>query len=185
MPQLTVTAIPGLEAGTWVVDPTHSEISFTVRHLMSKVRGVFHDFEGQIVVADNPFESSAQATVQLASVDTGTAQRDDHLRSSEFFDVTSKPVMTFSSTGLRADDDGFIVTGDLTVNAVTRPIELAVEVLGVETDGYGRTVVGFEATGELNRKEYGIDWNMPLDGGRFLVGDTVNLALTVQATKQS
>lgn len=184
MPELTVTATPGLQAGTWVIDPTHTEISFTVRHLMSKVRGVFHDFEGHIVVAENPLESSAQATVQLASVDTGTAQRDDHLRSSEFFDVATKPVMTFACAGLRPDDDGFAVTGDLTVNGITRPIELAVEVLGVETDGYGRTVVGLEATGELNRKDYGIDWNMPLDGGRFLVGDKVNLALTVQATKQ-
>ncbi len=186
MSELTVTAAPGLEAGTWAVDPTHSEISFTVRHLMSKVRGVFREFEGEIVVADDPLASSASARIQLASVDTGTAQRDDHLRSSDFFSVGTQPVMTFTSSALRpTSNDGFTLVGDLTVNAVTRPVELAVEVLGVEVNGYGQTIAGFEATGELNRKDFGIDWNMPLDSGRLMVGDKVTLTLTVQAAKQA
>ena len=185
MTTLTADTSTGLEPGTWVIDPTHSEISFTVRHLMSKVRGVFREFEGSLVVADNAADSRAEATIQLSSVDTGTKQRDDHLRSSDFFDVETKPVMTYSSTGLRLDGDTAVLTGDLTVNGFTRPVELSVELLGTQVDGYGRTVAGFEATGEINRKDFGVDWNMPLDGGRFLVGDRVTLQLTVQATKQA
>jgi len=182
----TLTTIPGLEAGTWAIDPAHSEISFTVRHLMSKVRGVFRDFAGTAVVADDALASTASATIQLASVDTGTKQRDDHLRSSDFFNVDTQPVMTFVSTELRPVDDGrFVLAGDLTVNGITRSVELALEVLGVEVNGYGQTIAGFEATGEINRKDFGIDFNMPLDSGRLMIGDKVTVALTVQAAKQA
>ena len=176
--------VPALEAGTWQVDPAHSEIAFTVRHLMSKVRGVFREFEGQVDIAADTLDSTAHATIQLSSVDTGAAQRDDHLRSSDFFDVETKPTMTFASTSLGEGDDGYVLTGDLTVNGVTKSVELVVELLGTEVDGYGRTVAGFEATGEVNRKDFGVDWNMPLDGGRLLVGDKVALSLTIQAVKQ-
>ncbi len=181
----TTSTTTGLEAGTWTVDPTHSELGFTVRHLMTKVRGVFRDFEGQIDIADDPAASTASATIQLSSVDTGTPQRDDHLRSSDFFDIETKPVMTYTATSLRRSGDDYVLTGDLTVNGVTKSVELALEVFGAQVDGYGRTVAGFEATGEINRKDFGVDWNMPLDGGRFLVGDKVSLALSIQAVKQS
>ncbi|MBA2508282.1 MAG: YceI family protein [Nocardioidaceae bacterium] len=182
----TLTTIPGLEAGTWAIDPAHSEISFTVRHLMSKVRGVFRDFEGTAVVAADALASTASATIQLASVDTGTKQRDDHLRSSDFFNVDTQPVMTFVSTEPRSVDDGrFVLAGDLTVNGITRSVELALEVLGVEVNGYGQTIAGFEATGEINRKDFGIDFNMPLDSGRLMIGDKVTVALMVQAAKQA
>lgn len=179
------TVIPtGLATGTWVVDPTHSEISFTVRHLMSKVRGVFREFEGSVEVADDELLSSAVATVQLSSVDTGAAQRDTHLRSSDFFDVETRPEMTFASHRVERDGDSYVLHGDLTINAVTKPVRLAVEVLGVQVNPYGMTVAGFEASGSLNRKDFGIDWNVPLEGGALLVGDKVTLGLTIQAVRQ-
>lgn len=181
----TTSTVQGLDTGTWEIDPAHTEIAFTVRHLMSRVRGVFHEFEGRVHIADEVLDSRAEASIQLSSVDTGAAQRDEHLRSSDFFDVDTKPVMTFASTALRSRDDDYVLTGDLTVNDVTRPVDLTVELLGTEVDGYGRTVAGFTASGEINRKDFGVDWNMPLEGGRLLVGDKVTLTLTVQATKQS
>ena len=177
------TAVPGLTAGTWTIDPTHTEIAFTVRHLMSKVRGTFKTFEGSIVVADDLLSSSAEATVDLSSVDTGTPQRDDHLRSSDFFDAATQPTMTFRSTSVRSDGEGFVATGDLTVKGVTREVELAVELLGVGTDPYGNERVGLEATTQISRKDFGIDFNIPLDGGKLLIGDAVTISLTVQAVR--
>src|SRR4028119_1929520 len=108
-------AVPGLTSGTWTIDPTHTEVAFTVRHLMSKVRGTFKTFEGSIVVADGPLSSSAEATIDLSSVDTGTQQRDDHLRSSDFFDASTQPTMTFRSKQLRSNGESFAAVGDLTV----------------------------------------------------------------------
>jgi polyisoprenoid-binding protein YceI len=175
------TAAPGLTTGTWTIDPTHTEVAFTVRHLMSKVRGTFKTFEGSIVVADDLLSSSAEATIDLSSVDTGTPQRDDHLRSSDFFDAATQPTMTFRSTNLRTDGDGFVATGDLTVKGVTRQVELDVELLGVGTDPFGNERVGLEATAQISRKDFGIDFNIPLDGGKLLIGDAVTISLTVQA----
>jgi len=181
---MTITSeTTGLSAGTWNVDPTHTEIAFTVRHLMSKVRGTFKTFEGAIVVGTDLLSSSAEATIDLSSVDTGTQQRDDHLRSSDFFDASTAPTMTFRSTSLRSNGDDFIAVGDLTVKGVTREIELAVELLGVGTDAYGNERVGLEATGQISRKDFGVDFNVPLDGGRLLIGDTVTISLTVQAIR--
>jgi len=180
-----ITEVPGLAAGTWTIDPTHTEIAFTVRHLMSKVRGTFKEFEGSVVIADDLEASSAEATIQLASVETGTQQRDDHLRSSDFFEADSKPTMTYRSTGLRPAGEGFVSTGDLTIKDVTREVELAVELLGVGHDPYGNERVGLEATGQISRKDFGIDFNIPLEGGKLLIGDTVTLSLTVQAVRQA
>ncbi len=181
----TVTEVPGLVAGTWTIDPTHTEVAFTVRHLMSKVRGTFKEFEGSIEVADDLLASSAQATVQLASVETGTQQRDDHLRSSDFFDASTQPTMTYRSASLRPDGEGFVAVGELTVKGVNRPVELAVELLGVGTDAYGNERIGLEATGQISRKEFGIDFNIPLEGGKLLIGDAVTITLTVQAVRQA
>jgi polyisoprenoid-binding protein YceI len=176
-----MSQLEGLVPGTWQIDPTHTDIGFTVRHLISKVRGTFEEFEGEIVIAENPLESEASATVQLNSINTGTAQRDDHLRSSDFFEVDQHPVMRFRSTGVRADGDGYVVTGDLTVKNVTREIELNVEFLGVGPDPWGGTRVGFEATGKLSRKEFGVDFNIPLEGDKFVIGDQVSIHLQVEA----
>ena len=179
------TTVPGVTAGTWTIDPTHSEVAFTVRHLMSKVRGTFKTFEGFIVVGDDLLSSSAEATIDLSSVDTGTQQRDDHLRSSDFFDASTRPTMTYRSKQLRTNGDSFVAVGDLTVKGVTREVELAVELLGVGTDAYGNERIGLEATGVISRKDFGIDFNVPLDGGKLLIGDTVTITLTVQAIRST
>jgi polyisoprenoid-binding protein YceI len=178
-------SVPGLTAGTWTIDPTHTEVAFTVRHLMSKVRGTFKNFEGSVVIGEDLLSSSAEATIDLSSVDTGTQQRDDHLRSSDFFDAATRPTMTFRSTRLRTDGDSFVAVGDLTVKGVTREVELAVELLGVGTDAYGNERIGLEATGVISRKDFGIDFNVPLDGGKLLIGDTVTISLTVQAVRSN
>jgi polyisoprenoid-binding protein YceI len=179
-----MTQLEGLVPGTWAIDPAHTEIGFTVRHLMSKVRGKFEEFEGEIVIADNPLESSASATIQLDSVNTGTAQRDDHLRSSDFFEVDENPVMRFVTTGVRVDGDDYVVTGDLTVKNVTKPVELDVEYLGVGPDPWGGTRVGFEATAKISRKEFGVDFNIPFEGDRVVIGDQVTIQLQVEAVLQ-
>ncbi len=176
-------SVTGLTAGTWTIDPTHTEVAFTVRHLMSKVRGTFTTFEGSIVVGDDLLSSSAQATIDLSSVYTGTPQRDDHLRSSDFFDASTQPTMTFRSTRLSSNGESFVAVGDLTVKDVTREVELAVELLGVGTDAYGNERIGLEATGVISRKDFGIDFNIPLEGGKLLIGDAVTISLTVQAVR--
>ena len=178
-------AVPGLTSGTWTIDPTHTEVAFTVRHLMSKVRGTFTTFEGSIVVGDDLLSSSAQATIDLSSVYTGAPQRDDHLRSSDFFDASTQPTMTFRSTRLSSNGESFVAVGDLTVKDVTREVELAVELLGVGTDAYGNERIGLEATGVISRKDFGIDFNIPLEGGKLLIGDTVTISLTVQAVRST
>jgi polyisoprenoid-binding protein YceI len=176
--------LEGLTAGTWVIDPTHSEIAFSVRHLMSKVRGTFEEFEGQVVVAEDPSQSVATATVQLASVNTGAKQRDDHLRSDEFFSTDKSPVMTFRSTGVKIEDGGIKATGDLTIRDITKTVELDVDFLGADADPWSATRAGFEATTVISRTDFGIDWNVPLDGGKLMVGDKVTINLTVEVVLQ-
>ncbi|WP_020574111.1 YceI family protein [Actinopolymorpha alba] len=178
------TTATALTAGTWTIDPTHSEVGFTVRHLMTKVRGAFRDFEGSIEVAEDQATSKATASIQLASIDTGTQQRDDHVRSGDFFDVEKHPSMTFTSTGLKPGGDGFILVGDLTIKGVTKEVELEVEFLGVDNDAYGNTRAGFEATTKINRKDFGVDANVPLGGEKFLIGDQVSVNISVQAVLQ-
>lgn len=179
-----MTQLEGLVPGTWQIDPSHTHIGFTVRHLISKVRGTFEEFEGEIVIAENPSESEANATIQLNSITTGTAQRDDHLRSSDFFEVDQNPVMSFRTTGVRADGDSYVVTGDLTIKDVTRSVDLDVEFLGVGPDPWGGTRAGFEATAKLNRKDFGITYNIPLEGGKVVIGDQVSIHLQVEAVLQ-
>jgi polyisoprenoid-binding protein YceI len=174
----------GLTAGTWVIDPSHSEIGFTVRHLMSKVRGKFERFEGVVVVGDDPAQSVATATVELDSINTGTQQRDDHLRSGDFFGSDVTPHMTFTSTGVKVDGDEIKATGDLTIKNVTHPVELDVEFLGAGNDPWGGTRAGFEASTVISRKEWGIDFNIPLDGGKVMIGDKITVHLNVEAVLQ-
>jgi polyisoprenoid-binding protein YceI len=179
-----MTQFEGLTAGTWAIDPTHSEIGFTVRHLMSKVRGKFEQFEGSVIVAEVPTESVAKATVQLASINTGTQQRDDHLRSGDFFNADQTPLMTFTSTGIKIEGEQITAVGDLTIKNVTQPVELEVEFLGTGSDPWGGTRAGFEASTVISRKAWGIDFNIPLDGGKVMIGDKITVHLNVEAVLQ-
>jgi polyisoprenoid-binding protein YceI len=179
------SSIPGLVAGTYAIDTNHSEIGFTVRHLMTKVRGTFKEYAGEIVVKDTLEESTANVTVELSSVDTRSEQRDGHLRSGDFFDVEKSPKMSFASTELRVEGDAYVLAGDLTIKDVTKAIELAVDFLGVDQNAYGQTIIGFEATASISRKDWGIDFNVPLEGGKLLVGDKVDIHLDVQAALQA
>ena len=172
------TTIP---AGTWAIDPSHTEVGFTARHLMSKVRGRFEKFEGQIVTGDAP---SATASIDLNSINTHEENRDNHLRSADFFDVENHGAMKFKATEVTGGGNGLLVTGDLSIKGVTKPVTLDVEVLGTESDPWGGTRVGFEGTGSISRKEFGIDFNIPMDGGRLLIGDKIDITISAQAVLQ-
>jgi polyisoprenoid-binding protein YceI len=171
----------GVQAGTWNIDPSHSEIGFTARHLMSKVRGLFEKFEGQLVTGDQP---SATASIDLNSIDTRDENRDAHLRSADFFDVENSGPMTFVSTKVEQGGKGLLVTGDLTIKGVTNPVTLDVEYLGTESDPWGGTRAGFEGSTQISRKAWGVDFNIPMDGGRLLVGDKIDITVAVQAVLQ-
>jgi polyisoprenoid-binding protein YceI len=175
--------IPGYIVGTWDIDPVHSHIGFVARHLMvSKVRGNFTKFEGQIVTAANPLDSSATLTVDMSSLNTGNEARDNDLRGEHFLDVASHPTMTFRSVGVHRSGDDLIATGDLTIKGVTRLIELGVEVNGFGPDSQGGTRAGFSAGGELYRSDYGITANPLLPTGGVVVSDNIQLVLDVEAS---
>jgi polyisoprenoid-binding protein YceI len=183
----TAVEIPGYVAGTWVIDPVHSEVSFTVRHMMvSKVRGRFDTFEGTIVTAPDPLDSTVMASIDLSSVSTGAPDRDAHIRSADFFEVEKHPYMTFQSTGLRADGDGFLLDGNLTLKGVTQPITLQLEINGFGPDAYGGTRCGFSAQGVLNRMDFGVSFNGPIPGvpGGVAVSDKVTITLEVEGVLQ-
>jgi polyisoprenoid-binding protein YceI len=177
------TQIPGYVAGTWTVDPSHSEVGFVVRHLMvSKVRGKFTSFEGSIVTGDDPIASSVTASVDLGSIDTGHDQRDDHIRGADFFEVDANRTMTYRSTGVRAGDDGdYVLDGELTLKGVTRPVPLQLELNGFGPDAWGGTRVGLTATGEINRRDFGVNWNAALEGGGVVLSDKVQIHLEIEA----
>ena len=164
-------------AGTWNIDASHSEVGFTVRHLMSKVRGQFTSFEGSLTTGDSLESTRATATIDLSSIDTRDAQRDAHLRSADFFDVETHGQMTFTTTSF----DGSVARGELSLKGVTKPVELEVEFLGIGQDHWGGQRLGFEATTTINRKDWGVDFNIPLDGGKVLIGDKVTVHLAVEA----
>ena len=177
------TATPTLTAATWTIDASHSTVAFTARHLMSKVRGTFTEFTGEFVTTENPLESTIAVTIQAASINTNNEQRDSHLRTADFFDPEKGGVLTFVSTGVAEAGDGYVVTGDLTINGVTRSVDLDTEFFGLEVDGYGRTVLGAEASTTIDRHDYNVNWNMPLDGDRLLVGPKIQIALSVEAVQ--
>ena len=180
---MTITA--AVSTGTWTIDPTHAEIGFSVRHIMSKVRGKFDTFESTLVTSEDVTSSSVTVTVDLSSVNTGTADRDNHLRSGDFFDAETHPSMTFTSTGVVARGDNLVVTGDLTIKDVTKSIDLDVELLGEGGDPWGGTRVGVEATGQISRKEFGIDFNVPLEGDKVMIGDKITLSITAEYVLQA
>ena len=176
------TRIPGYVVGTWDIDPAHSDVSFTVRHMMvSKVRGRLGAFTGEIVTAPQLNASTVTATVDASSVDTNNAQRDGHLRSADFFAVDTFPTWTLRSTGLREDGDGLVLDGELTIKGVTRPVSFALEVNGFGPDGFGGTRAGFSASTTINRNDFGVDIAMPLDGGGVVVSEKVQVALEIEA----
>jgi polyisoprenoid-binding protein YceI len=177
----TAVEIPGYVAGTWTIDPVHSEVSFVVRHMMvSKVRGRFDKFEGTIVTAADPLQSSVNATVDLSSVNTGAPDRDNHIRSADFFEVESHPTLTFHSTGVRSDGGDFLLDGDLTIRGTTKPVTLKLEVNGFGPDAYGGTRAGFSATTEINRNDFGVSYNGPIPGGGVAVSEKVTITLEIE-----
>jgi polyisoprenoid-binding protein YceI len=179
----TATTIP---TGTWNVDPQHSQVGFAVKHMgIATVRGEFHDFQGTVAVDDDG-HATASGTVQATSVDTGEDQRDDHLRSPDFFDVASYPELKFESSSIEPiADDTYRITGDLTIHGVTNPVELEAIVDGTDTDPYGNERVGLEIVGQISRGDYEMKFNQALGSGNMLVADKVKLALDISAVKQS
>ncbi|MHB1488230.1 MAG: YceI family protein [Acidimicrobiales bacterium] len=174
--------LPNYVAGTWDIDPVHSDVSFMVRHMMvSKVRGRFTTFSGEITTGENPLESSVTAEIDLASIDTGNEDRDNHVRSADFFEADAHPKMTYRSTAIRQSGDKYILDGELTIKGVTRNVSLDLEVNGLGPDAYGGTRVGFSATGELNRKDFGVNFNATMETGGVVVGDKVQLLLEIEA----
>ncbi len=182
---MSTTQFEGLVPGTYAIDPSHSEVGFTVRHLMSKVRGQFKDFEGTVTIADDPLESSVEARIELSSVDTRSTDRDKHLRSADFFSVEETPKMTFTSHGVRQVGDKLVATGDLTIKDVTKPVELNLDYLGAGRDPWGGSRVGFEGTTTISRKEWGVNFNIPLDGDKVMIGDKINVVIAVEAVLQA
>lgn len=180
---MTITAeqIPGYRAGTWTIDPTHTEVGFSVRHLaISKVRGKFEKFEATLVTAENPLESTVTASVDVASVNTNEPNRDGHLRTGDFFAADEHPTLDFVSTGVREENGDFFVDGDLTMRGVTRPVTFDFEFGGFGEDGYGNYKAGFSATTVIKREDFGLSWNSPLDKGGLVLGSDVTITLDVQ-----
>jgi polyisoprenoid-binding protein YceI len=183
----TRTQIPGYVVGTWDIDPVHSDVSFTVRHMMvSKVRGRLGAFSGEIVTAPQFTDSVVTATVDASSVDTGNAQRDGHIRTADFFEVENHPTWSFRSTAIRpdggdAEDGSWALDGELTIKGVTRPVTFSLEVNGFGPDAYGGIRAGFSATTTINRSDFGVDISMPLDGGGVVVSEKVQVALEIEA----
>lgn len=182
---ITADQIPGYRVGTWVIDPTHTEVGFSVRHLaISKVRGKFESFSGTFVTAENPLDSSVHASVEVASINTNQADRDGHLRTGDFFAAEEFPEFTFASTGVRENGDGFLVDGNLTLRGVTKPVTFDFEFGGFGADAYGNYKAGFSAKTVVKRNDFGIAWNAPLETGGVLLGNDVTITLEVQAALQ-
>jgi len=178
--------IPGYKAGTWVLDPAHSEVTFSIRHMMiSKVRGTFGVKSATIVAPANPLEATVTASVDVASVDTKDEGRDAHLRSAEFFDAETFPTLEFVSTGVRYAKGDFLVDGDLTIRGVTRPVTFTLEFGGFGTDPWGNYKAGATATTVINREDFGLTWNAALETGGVLVGKDVTITLDLQGSLQA
>lgn len=173
-------------AGTWAIDTSHSRLGFEARHaVVTKVRGHFADFEGTVVVGADLAASSVTVSAKLDSIDTGSADRDGHLKSADFFDVENTNDLSFVSTGITPKGDDFVVAGNLTIKGVTQPVELTVELGGIATDPFGNVRAGFEGKGEISRKDFGLTWNVALETGGLLVSDNIKLQLDISAIKQA
>jgi polyisoprenoid-binding protein YceI len=181
----TTETHPDLVAGTWKLDPSHSELSFSVKHLkISKVKGTFKTWDVTVTVGDTIEDSKIEATVDVSSVDTGQEPRDQHLRSSDFFLVEEHPHMLFSSKSISLKGDDFTILGDLTLRGVTQEVTLKGEFGGVVTDDYKRTKAGATATTKIDRKDFGVNWNAALEAGGFTLGDEVTISIDLQVDLQ-
>ncbi len=173
-----------LTPGTWNVDPSHSGLNFSVKHLMvSKVRGRFGSFNGSLEIAADPLQSTVTASADVDSISTGDQGRDDHLKSADFFDATNFPTIEFKSTKIEADGDDFVLFADLTIRGITKNVKFELEFEGIGKDPWGNIKAGFTADAEINRKEWGLEWNAALETGGVLVGEKVKLQLDIQAVK--
>lgn len=182
----TTTARTPIPSGVWEIDPSHSNVEFVARHLLSKVRGRFTGFEGAITIADDPSRSSVEATIDAASVDTGNPDRDAHLRNPDFLDVEQHPTLSFRSTSVADDGDGrYQVDGDLRIRGFTRPVTLELEYLGWSDDPQGGKRAGFSASTEIDRHDFGATWNLVVETGGVVVGRKVRIELEIEAVLQA
>lgn len=172
--------------GTYQLDPAHKRVGFVARHMMvSKVRGEFGEASATITVAEDPTQSSVTATIQAASIDTGVADRDNHLRSGDFLDVEKFPTLEFRSTGIKSvDGNRFVLTGELTIKDVTRTVDLDVEFEGCGRSPFGQDIFGFSASTEIDREDFGLTWNVALETGGVLVGKKVKIEIEGEAIRQ-
>ncbi|MBS1674000.1 MAG: YceI family protein [Actinobacteria bacterium] len=178
--------VPGYRSGTWILDPAHSEVTFSVRHMMiSKVRGTFGVKSATLVAPENPLEARVEASVDVTSLDTGDAGRNGHLMSADFFDVENYPTMDFVSTGARADKGDLFVDGDLTIHGVTKPVTFELDFGGFGADPYGNYKAGASAKAVINREDFGLTWNAALETGGVLVGKDVTITLDLQGALQA
>ncbi len=182
----TANGVDVPEVGTYGIDPSHSSIGFVVKHLMfAKVRGGFSAFDGAVHIAQVPADSSVEVHIEAASIDSGDAQRDEHLRSADFLDIENHPALTFRSTAVREDGTGrWAVEGELTIRDVTKPVTLSLELNGLATDPWGNDRALYSAFTEIDREAFGLTWNQALETGGVLVGKTVRIELEVSTVKQ-
>lgn len=182
---MTTIDVPGYRAGTWVLDPSHSEVTFSVRHMMiSKVRGTFGMKSATLVAPENPLDAKVTASVDVTSVDTKDEGRDTHLRSGDFFDAENHPTMEFVSTRTRVEDGDFFVDGDLTIRGTTKPVSFAFDFGGFGVDPWGNYKAGASATTTINREDFGLTWNAALETGGVLVGKDITINLDLQGSLQ-
>ncbi|MET7996756.1 YceI family protein [Amycolatopsis sp. NPDC005232] len=186
-----VVEIPGYVAGAWAIDPVHSTVSFIIRHLMvSKVRGGFGSLEGEIVTGVDPLDSSVTAAIDMTLINTNNRQRDEHIRSADFFEVEKYPTSTFRSTAVRRDGEDFFLDGELTIKAVTRPVTFKLEVDGFAPDAHRKDPMagaraGFSATTELNRSDFDVSFNSPIPGGGVALSEKVQITVEIEAALTS
>ncbi|HEX6359333.1 YceI family protein [Actinophytocola sp.] len=174
--------LPGWIAGTWTIDPDHSFVGFTIRRLMGKVHGRFTAFDARVVTEEDPADSTVTATIELASVETGVEMRDDQLRSAAFFDVENTPTMRFSSSSLRYAGENWVLTGDLTIRDITRPVDIDLAFLGIDPNGLtGQTRMGFEGRTTVLRSDFGLSFGLAVEGTKVIVDDRVTITLDVEA----
>ena len=180
-----MSTIHDLTPGTWTIDPSHTTVGFVGRHVVvAKVRGRFGAVDGTVTVAEDRLQSTVSASIDMSSVETGDEKRDEHLRSADFFAVDEYPTMTFVSTAITQKGDDYVLTGDLTIKGVTRSVDLDLEFDGVSPDPWGGTRAGFSARGEINRRDWGMEFNVKLDTGGVLVGEKVKIDLDVELVAQ-
>ncbi|RKR74671.1 YceI family protein [Frondihabitans australicus] len=178
---ITTETIPGYVAGTWNIDSAHSELTFSVRHLaISKVKGSFSTFDVTLVTGDAIVDSKVTATIDIASISTGNADRDGHLHSDDFFNTEAHPKAVFESTSITEKGDDLVIDGNLTLKGVTEPVQLVAEFGGITTDAYGQTKAGFSAKGKIDRTKFGVSFNASLDNGGVLLSNDIALDFEIQ-----